>query len=65
MTRAEQIVAEAHGLAGSVRKLAQKACAGMSRDHSKNKDIYMFTDTSRIVVSKNAVSIEFTSRTGI
>lgn len=65
MSRAEQIIAEAHGLAGKVRKLAQKACAGTSVDHVKNKDVYMFTDTSRIVVCKNKVIVEFTSRTGI
>ena len=65
MTRAEEIVFWAHGLAGGVRKAAQKACAGMSRDHVKNKDVYMFTDNSRIVVCKNKVTVEFTSRTGI
>lgn len=64
-TRAEEIVFWSHGLAGGVRTAAQKSCAGMSRDHLKNKDIYMFTDGSRIVVSKNKVIVEFTSRTGI
>lgn len=65
MTRAEQIVKEGFGLAGKVRTLAQKACAGMSRDHLRNKDVYMFTDNSRIVVSKNNVSVEYSARTGI
>lgn len=64
-TRAEQIVKEGFCLAGKVRKLAQKACAGMHRDHNRNKDVYMFTDSSRIVVSKNKVAVEFTARTGI
>lgn len=65
MTRGEEIVFWAHGLAGRVRRQAQKSCAGMTRDHRKNKDVYMFTDGSRIVVSKNTVSIEFSAKTGV
>lgn len=64
MTRAEDILL---GLAtaGQIRKQAQASCAGMSRDHVRNKDIYMFTDGSRIVVCKNKIMLEFTSKTGI
>lgn len=64
MTRAEELLVR-NQLAGYVRKAAQKACAGMSRDHVRNKDIYMFTDGSRIVVYKNKVMLEFTAKTGI
>lgn len=64
MTSAEELLV-GNQLAGHVRKAAQKACAGMSRDHVRNKDIYMFTDGSRIVVCKNKVMLEFTSKTGI
>jgi hypothetical protein len=64
MTRAEELLV-GNQLAGRVRKAAQKVCAGMSRDHVRNKDVYMFTDGSRIVVCKNKVMLEFTSKSGI
>lgn len=64
MTRAQQLLAWYH-TAGQVRKQAQKLCAGMTRDHRKNKDVYMFTDGSRIVVCRNAVSLEFSAKTGV
>lgn len=64
MTRAEELLV-GNQLAGHVRSKAQKACAGMSRNHVTNKDIYMFTDGSRIIVCKNKVMLEFASRTGI
>jgi hypothetical protein len=66
VTRAEQLLKSNHlATAGQVRKLAQKLCAGMTRDHRKNKDVYMFTDGSRIVVCKNAVSLEFSAKAGV
>lgn len=66
MTRAEQVVySNTHAGVAHTRKAAQKACAGMSRDHVRNKDIYMFTDGSRIVVCKNKVMLEFTAKAGI
>lgn len=64
MTRAEELLV-GNQLAGHARKAAQKACAGMSRNHRANKDIYMFTDGSRIVICKNKVMLEFTARAGI
>jgi len=64
MTRAEKLLA-GNQLAGHARKAAQKACAGMLRDHIRNKDVYMFTDGSRIIVCKNKVMLEFTAKAGI
>lgn len=64
MTPAQQILAHCH-TAGRVRRQAQKLCAGMTRDHCKNKDVYMFTDGSRIVVSGNKTSLEFSAKTGV
>lgn len=58
MSRAKEILAK-HHTAGQVRRAAQKACAGMARDHRKNKDTYFFTDNSRIVVIGNTVRLEY------
>lgn len=43
--------------AGRVRVNAQKWCAGMTRDHCMNRDVYSFNDGSQIVVSVNRVTI--------
>jgi hypothetical protein len=40
-----------------VRRAAQVACAGMTRDHRKNLDVYQFTDGSKIVVNGHSVSV--------
>lgn len=58
MSRASEVVFWAHGLAGAVRRQAQKACAGMTRNHKADRDVYMFTDGSRIVVARHKVYVE-------
>lgn len=56
MTRAKEITRVNH-TATRVRRAAQKACAGMTRDHRKNLDVFMFTDGSAIVVTGQLVRI--------
>lgn len=56
MTRAKEITSVNH-TATRVRKAAQKACAGMTRDHRQNHDVYKFTDGSAIVVAGMQVRV--------
>lgn len=56
--RATDVLADTNGLAGHVRKAAQKWCAGMTRDHRKNKDVYSFTDGSSLTVVGHKVYID-------
>jgi hypothetical protein len=62
--RAELIMA-AHNSLPAIRVVAQRECAAMKRDHRKSRDVYMFTDGSRLIVTLTTVSVEFTSRIGI
>lgn len=57
MSRASQIVRTAH-TAGQVRRAAQAACAGMTREHRANRDTYYFTDGSKITVDDRTLRIE-------
>lgn len=56
MSRAKEITSVNH-TATRVRRAAQKACAGMTRDHVKNNDVYQFTDGSSIFVTGQRVHI--------
>lgn len=57
MTRAKEII-DTNQKASAVRRAAQKACAGMRRNHRANRDVYLFTDGSRIVVAGCCVYLQ-------
>lgn len=54
MTIATTILRTNH-TAGQVRRVAQKQCCRMRRDHKKNRDQFWFGDRSFIVVAGHSI----------
>lgn len=55
-SRAAQVLRTAH-TAGQVRRAAQAACAGMTREHRINRDTFTFTDGSSITVTGKTIKV--------
>lgn len=56
MSRAAQVKRTAH-TAGQVRRAAQAACAGMTREHRIDRDTFTFTDGSSITVTGKTIKV--------
>lgn len=55
---AEYLFSKYHNL-DTLRVQSQKRCSSMSRDHLKNKDVYRFTDGSRLTIVSSRAYLEY------